>query len=233
MVDFNYSKEFVIINTCYNVKHYPVCIKIIQYKMVAWCINLETPTQLLYFWGCMVFNLTTFWVIFVVVFILSASVIGHHKSFSICDWILEHQSKLHIRSFQINGFKLLHSVCINLLPFRPPILLVAAFKVSRKIRQKTWAVAQAEVVSQAFTKGWERRWTRGLHFKMASEVQKWIIELYILWLIYCKNHRKNLANCKNPCTFTTNSHEARSFTRPNTTIWACHTTQKKHLLKPA
>jgi len=29
------------------------------------------------------------------------------------------------------------------------------------------------------------------------------------------------------------SHEARSFTRPNTTIQACHTTQKRNLLKPA
>ena len=32
--------------------------------------------------------------------------------------------------------------------------------------------------------------------------------------------------------YITNFHEARSITRPKTTIQACHTTQKRHMLKP-
>jgi len=34
-------------------------------------------------------------------------------------------------------------------------------------------------------------------------------------------------------SFTADSLEDRSFTRPDTAIQACHTTQKRHMLKPA
>ena len=57
---------------------------------------------------------------------------------TICDWILENHSKLHIRSFRIDGFKdlsqgkqaclwNLHKECINLSSFRQPQALLAAF----------------------------------------------------------------------------------------------------------
>jgi len=84
------------------------------------------------------------------------------------------------------------------------------------------------------TKGWEAEAEggQGLHFKRASEVQR-------------QNYRAAMAPCTAKTTkkafgqlyesmhpFTTDSHEARSFTRPNTTIQACNTTQKRPLLKP-